>query len=127
MRGPTINEKLMIFAEEFANVPNDYWYTRAQLADIIDCSETSLPMAFSWLRRNGYVVDNRRVYTEEVNQHHIQRMDIKVLKKQVRRRGRGLASARSLLKATVNRTLGKDVKPIRRVQAEPIRVLRKAA
>ncbi len=125
MRGPTINESLMIFAEEFTG-END-WYTRAQLAYIINCSEASLPAAFTWLRQNGYVVDNRRVYTKKVNQHRIQRMDVKKLNKQVRRKGRGLAKATSLLKATVNRTLGKDVKPIRRVQAEPIRVLRKAA
>lgn len=115
----------MIFAEEFTG-END-WYTRTQLAYIINCSESSLPVAFTWLRQHGYVVDNRRVYTKKVNQHRIQRMDVKKLNKQVRRKGRGLDKATSLLKATVNRTLGKDVKPIRRTPAEPIRVLRKAA
>jgi len=87
------------------------WFTRAKLADIIGCSEASLPSAVTWLRQNGYAVDNRRVFTKKVNLHRISRVDIDVLNQQVTRRD--VSKTRTLLDVRVQLTLGKNVTPMK--------------
>jgi len=90
------------------------WYTRAELADLLDCSENSLPSAFTYLRQHGYVVDNRRVTTDKINLHRIQRMDLKTLKQLVRRPRAAMKETKSTLTAKVKRGLHHNVIPMKR-------------
>lgn len=106
----SIADKLQALAEWWTD--DKSWFTRTKLAEIIGCSETSLPSAFTWLRQNGYVVDNRRVYTKKVNLHRISRIDIDVLNQQVTRRD--VTKTRSLLDVRVQRTTGRNVIPMKR-------------
>jgi len=110
MQHYSINAKLEALAEWWTD--DKSWFTRTKLAEIIGCSESSLPSAFSWLRQNGYAVDNRRVYTKKVNLHRISRVDIDVLNQQVTRRD--VTKTRTLLDRRVQRTLGRNIIPMKR-------------
>jgi hypothetical protein len=79
----SIPARLSIFAAWWDD--EDGWFTPAQLAEIIECAEGSIPSAFTWLRRHGFVVSVRRVWTKQVNLYNIQRCKSWALDRQVDR------------------------------------------
>ena len=83
IRSASITARLSIFAAWWDDA--DGWFTTTQLAEIIECAESSIPSAFSWLRRHGFVVSVRRVWTKQTNLYNVQRCKSWTLDRQVDR------------------------------------------
>lgn len=79
----SINSKLQIFSSWWND--NKGWFTSEQLAKIIGCQSSSLRPAFSWLRRNGYVVTSKWVFISGCNLYNIKKGNVKELQRDASR------------------------------------------
>lgn len=91
----TIKDRLAVFAQEVA--ADAEWYTVSQLADVLECAPSSVVCAFSWMRRNGFAVAHKRVYTEGCNLYRVTVEQLDDLKRQAKRARKELNSTRRVL------------------------------
>ena len=99
-RTQSINATLVVFAEWWEG--DESWLTVEAFAEVIGCSVKSMPVAFHWLRRNGYVVTLRRVWDRKCNLYNVQRCSHALLSKQVSRSRAALTQTRKQLMCLAN-------------------------
>lgn len=80
-KNATILERLLIFIE-WRRAPR-YWYTLDEIAKNIKVHRPSLAPTFSTLRRAGYVVSLKWVYTKQQYLYRIEEQNLKSLEKRV--------------------------------------------
>lgn len=97
----SITARLVIFAEWWDDKKG--WFTAAQFAKILDCDKKSIHPAFSWLRRNGYLVTARWVWTKKCYLYNVKCGQATVINRQASRCTATLDDTRTLLRARVER------------------------
>ena len=77
----TLVERLAIFIE-WRQDPK-YWYTLTQIADVVGIHIPSIAPTLSTLRRMGYVVSLKWVWSKQEYLYRIEKQSLKVLEKRV--------------------------------------------
>ncbi len=102
---PSIKDKLTAFVEWHKDIVDKDWYTPQQFATILGCAKSSVSSAFVWLRRNGYIVSSRRVWTHACYVYNLRRGSISLLERQVARAEESLILTGEKLERRASRRL----------------------